>query len=132
NRVIQIGRAADIVDCRAALLRQFGPSIDKASSHLIEPVKAFREPIDVEAEGLRIVLPQLRRVATLLLGVGEDLPALRLASLMTISRETERDDLWFLRRDIDETSKVSFARRLYNDAGSEGNLTALARNFLLD
>jgi hypothetical protein len=133
SRVLQVGRTADIEACRSALLSRFDNSISRAQSWLAKQAKAYGDVILTSEDEPMERVPQLERVASLLLDVGSDLPALRLASLVSVSGDMKRtSDPWFVRREVDETSRLSYARRLYNDAGSSGSLTALARTFSLD
>src|ERR1700674_180741 len=101
SRVLQIGRVADVAECRAALVDRYGVTVSRTQSRMIEPVKAFAEPAVRSEEGTREVTPQLHRVAGLLLDVGEDLLSLRLASLLSVSWESDSSvDPWFVTRRV--------------------------------
>lgn len=133
GRVLEIGYQTDIGQCRTALLARYEGLLSRVSRRFVVHPKRLETLERSSAEGIEEAMPQLRRVASLLLDVGTDLPVLRLAGLISVASDKETTiDPWFVRRGIDATSRVSYVRQLYNDVGSEGRLAMLARTFLLD
>ena len=134
TRVLQVGLERDLAECHDALSDRYQEAVSRVeigftersvTLDTIERSSAIQEAPEA--------IPQLERVAALLLGVGADLPYLRLAGLLKVSAEQlPSEDPWFVQRGIDETSRLSYSRRFYDDSASEGNLTVLARTFLID
>jgi hypothetical protein len=134
TRVLQVGFERDLAECHDALSDRYQGAVSRVELGFIERSVTLdtveRSSAIQEAPE---AMPQLERIAGLLLGVGADLPYLRLAGLLKVSSEKRpNEDPWFVQRGIDETSRLSYARRFYDDSASEGNLTVLARTFLVD
>jgi hypothetical protein len=133
GRVLEVGYETDISQCRTALLTRYEGSLSRMSDRFVQLPKTVDTLERSSAEEIDEPLPQLRRVASLLLDVGIDLPLLRLAGLISVASDKESTvDPWYVRRGIDATSRVSYVRRLYNEVGSEGRLALLGRTFLFD